>query len=204
MRHIASLCVLFALVACGGSNSAAGSGGASAAGASSLGGANATGGMAAAGTAGSSLGSAGNGGASNGNGGASNGGSAVGGGNTGGAGSGGASGGGASFADVQAIFDARCVICHDKSKGGLPTYPQLSLVAGDSHAALVNVPALEPCGGIYVVPGDPAHSYLMHKLSDTMPCDGAHMPAPFEVIKPPPLTPEQLASISGWISAGAH
>jgi hypothetical protein len=69
---------------------------------------------------------------------------------------------------------------------------------------LVNVPALEPCGGIYVVPGDPAHSYLMHKLSDTMPCDGAHMPAPFEVIKPPPLTPEQLASISGWISAGAH
>ena len=38
----------------------------------------------------------------------------------GGAGAGGAStGGGASFADVQAIFDQRCVTCHDKSKTGL-------------------------------------------------------------------------------------
>jgi mono/diheme cytochrome c family protein len=105
---------------------------------------------------------------------------------------------------VQAIFDQRCVTCHDKSKGGLPSYPQLSLVAGDSHAALVNVPALEPCGGNYVVPGDPAHSYLMHKLTDSMPCDGAHMPAAFEIIKPTPLTAAQLATISSWISAGAH
>ena len=119
------------------------------------------------------------------------------------AGGGSSSGGGSSLADVQAIFDSRCVSCHDKSTTGLPRYPQLSLVAADTLAALVNKAASEPCGGTLVVPGDPDNSYLIHKLSDTTPCDGMHMPRPFEVLPAPPLTAEQLTTIRSWISAGA-
>jgi len=116
----------------------------------------------------------------------------------------GSAGAAATLADVQAIFDAHCVTCHDKTKGGLPTYPALSLVAGDSKAYLVNKPALETCGGTFVVPGAPDQSYLLRKVSDATPCEGAQMPRPFEVIKPPPLTATEIASIRSWISAGAQ
>ena len=140
-----------------------------------------------------------------GTGGGSSGGSGTGGGSSGGSGTGGgsSSGGGSSLADVQAIFDSRCVNCHDKSKAGLPTYPQLSLVANDALAALVSKPATEPCGGTLVTPGDPDHSYLIHKLSDATPCDGMRMPRAFEGLPAPPLTPEQMTTIRSWISAGA-
>ncbi|HSU40992.1 MAG TPA: hypothetical protein VLJ38_15550, partial [Polyangiaceae bacterium] len=110
---------------------------------------------------------------------------------------------GATLAAVQAIFDDRCVNCHDASKGGLPTYPMLPLTAGASHAALVNVAADETCGGVRVVPGNPDASYLVKKLEQTMPCDGQHMPRPFEVGTAPPLTADELATIRAWIAAGA-
>lgn len=121
-----------------------------------------------------------------------------------GAGSGGTSGGGSAFSEVQAIFDARCITCHDKSKVGLPSYPALSLVAGDARMALVNQPALETCGGKYVVPGAPEQSYLLKKLSEQTPCDGVRMPRPFEVGVVAPLSDAELATIRSWISAGAH
>lgn len=110
---------------------------------------------------------------------------------------------GATLAAVQAIFDDRCVNCHDASKGGLPTYPMLPLTAGASRAALVNVAADETCGGVRVVPGNPDASYLVKKVEQTMPCDGQHMPRPFEVGTAPPLTADQLATIRAWIAAGA-
>ena len=135
-------------------------------------------------------------------GGTSSGGSATGGASSGG--SGGASGGQSSMADVQAIFDSRCVLCHDKAKHGLPTFPQLSLVASDAHAALVNKAATETCGGILVVPGNPDRSYLIHKLTQATPCDGLQMPRPFEIIKSPPLSADQVAVIRSWISSGAQ
>jgi len=119
-------------------------------------------------------------------------------------GSSGSGGGAVVFADVQAIFTDRCVTCHDKSKTGLPSYPQLSLVEADSLAALVNQPALETCGGKYVVPGQPSQSYLLHKVADAQPCEGGRMPLGFEVVHPVPLTAEQISTISNWISAGAH
>jgi hypothetical protein len=118
-------------------------------------------------------------------------------------GAGGASGGGGGFAAVLDVFAAHCTNCHDATKQGLPTYPQLSLTAGDAYAALVNKPADETCGGTRVVPGNPGASYLMQKLTQDPPCDGLHMPRAFEVIAPPPLTSAELGAISGWISAGA-
>jgi hypothetical protein len=215
MRRSVTLTVLCSVLGCSGSNSDVGHtpGGAGAPGAS----AGASGSVATAGGSSSSGGKGGVGGSVGVAGSAvAGGGVSNAGGDAGPAGSAGASGsgvsasgaagssGGPSFAQVQVIFDSHCVLCHDKSKASLPSYPALSLVQSDSRAALVNRPALETCGGIYVVPGQPQQSYLIHKLSDNPPCEGVRMPAPFEIIKPPPLSAAELAAIAGWISAGAH
>jgi len=123
---------------------------------------------------------------------------------TGGAGGGSGAGGSAgSFAAVLAIFQDRCVNCHDASKQGLPAYPGLSLTPADAHAALVGHPADETCGGVRVVAGDPASSYLLHKVSEASPCDGSQMPARFEALPAPPLTADQIATLTAWIAAGA-
>ncbi|HVY26165.1 MAG TPA: hypothetical protein VHB79_06415 [Polyangiaceae bacterium] len=119
-------------------------------------------------------------------------------------GAGGTPGTSPEMAAVQAILDERCVNCHDRTLSGLPTYPELSLTAGDSYAALVDHRALQPCGGTRVVPGHPEQSYLVAKLTQDTPCDGARMPTPFEPFLPfIPLTDEQMATITAWINAGA-
>jgi len=110
---------------------------------------------------------------------------------------------GGKFAEVQTIFDDRCVLCHDAMRFGIPAYPLLSLAAGDAIAALVNQPAHESCGGTLVVPGDPDQSYLIRKLSGETPCEGGHMPRAYEVGTAPPLTTEQMTTIRSWISDGA-
>lgn len=93
--------------------------------------------------------------------------------------------------------------CHDASKQGLPAYPSLSLTPADAHAALVGHAADETCGGVRVVAGDPASSYLIHKVSEAAPCEGSQMPARFEVLPAPPLTSAQIATLTSWIAAGA-
>ncbi len=67
----------------------------------------------------------------------------------------------------------------------------------------MNKPADETCGGTRVVPGSPSASYLVQKITQDTPCDGQKMPRPFEVIAPPLLTAAEIATITGWISAGA-
>jgi hypothetical protein len=104
---------------------------------------------------------------------------------------------------VQAIFDDRCIDCHDATKQGIPNDPSLSLTSGDSYAALVNHPTDADCGGTRVVPGDPDASYLVRKISDAMPCDGERMPRGHELLMPPPLTDTQIALVRAWIQAGA-
>jgi hypothetical protein len=111
--------------------------------------------------------------------------------------------GGGGFAAVLAIFAGRCVICHDPTKQGLPTYPQLPLTAADAYAALVGHPADEACGGTRVVAGDPQASYLLQKLTHDTPCEGLRMPRSFEGPIAPPLPPDQIATITAWIAAGA-
>ena len=174
-------------------------------GGSSHGGSNTQGGGGAQGGAPPHGGGAGSGGAAlAGSGGASGGG--VAGGATGGTAGGPSAGAGGSatgtMAEVQAIFDDRCTNCHDATKHGLPSYPDLPLTAGAAHDALVNQPGLEGCGPL-VKPGDPDHSYLLHKVSDATPCSGQRMPRPFEVGPSVPLTDAQIATIRGWIAAGA-
>jgi hypothetical protein len=111
--------------------------------------------------------------------------------------------GGGSFADVQAIFDDRCVMCHAADNPGLPGYPELPLTHDVAYGLLVNRPALEMCGGTYVVPGQPDQSYLFRKVNDDMPCNGLRMPARMEVGPMVPLTAAQIATIRTWIERGA-
>jgi hypothetical protein len=77
------------------------------------------------------------------------------------------------------------------------------LTAADAYGALVNHPADETCGGTRVVPGDPATSYLVQKLTQATPCDGLRMPRPFEIGPGIPLTADQISTITAWIAAGA-
>jgi hypothetical protein len=117
-----------------------------------------------------------------------------------------ADGGGSSFAVVQAIFNLACVKCHDAAlplrSEGL-SYPALSLTMGVARANLINKTVAEKCGGVLVKPGDPDHSYLIHKLTDNPPCDGKRMPGPGMLAQGPPLPDDQIAVIRAWIAAGA-
>jgi mono/diheme cytochrome c family protein/uncharacterized membrane protein len=88
---------------------------------------------------------------------------------------------------IDPIFDANCAACHGagKSKGGLrlDSYEQLMRGGND---------------GPVIVPGDPAHSLLLQRITlprdntKAMPADGRR-----------PLKPEEIALIQSWIEQGA-
>ena len=64
--------------------------------------------------------------------------------------------------DVQTVFDFNCVFCHQTGAENAG----LNLEFGLSHERLVNVPSSEselP----RIAPGDPASSYLIHKVRGT-------------------------------------
>ncbi len=94
------------------------------------------------------------------------------------------------------IFTPKCSSCHD----GVGTAPPgvLNLMPGGSYKALVNVAALEQPNLKYVVPGDPANSYLMQKLLGSTGISGARMP-----LNGPYLDAATLQQVAAWIAAGA-
>lgn len=115
--------------------------------------------------------------------------------------------GGQSFAAVQAIFDAAgCVGCHDPAHPFVPETPTFVALAltPDPYGALVGQPAHEACGGTLVVPGDPAASYLYHKLTDDPPCEGVRMPHRGMLASRPPLADADIATVAAWIRDGAR
>lgn len=67
------------------------------------------------------------------------------------------------------------------------------------YAALVGQPSTE-CDDqrLLVAPGDPAHSYLVQKLTGEGMCTGERMPR-----LGPPLTAAQVQTIADWICQGA-
>jgi hypothetical protein len=111
-------------------------------------------------------------------------------------------------AAVQAIFAAHCTYCHDPAHPVVPetpTFVALSLTERDAYRALVNQPAHELCGGVLVVPGDTAASYLYAKVTQAAPCEGDRMPhrTYTETTPTPPLPDDQIATIATWNQAGA-
>jgi mono/diheme cytochrome c family protein/uncharacterized membrane protein len=90
-------------------------------------------------------------------------------------------------ARIDPIFDANCAACHraGKSKGGLRLDSYEQLLRGGND-------------GPVVVPGDPAHSLLLERI--TLPRDNTKaMPADGRS----PLKPQEIAIIQSWIEQGA-
>lgn len=105
------------------------------------------------------------------------------------------------LAAIQAtIFDPVCSGCHDASAA-------VDLTAGRAYGSLIGRAATtmervdESCGGTLVVPGDPARSYLIAKLTQARPCAGEQMPR--GEFGSEPLPDCQIDQIRRWILAGA-
>jgi hypothetical protein len=104
-----------------------------------------------------------------------------------------------SFAsDVAPLLAQSCTDtgCH----AGARPKEGLSLEAIDSYQALVGATS-EQCndGRMLVVPGKPAESYLLSKLTGVDMCSGTLMPKADSS-----LAAEDLATISAWICGGAQ
>jgi hypothetical protein len=105
---------------------------------------------------------------------------------------------------IQPIFGASCAStgCHDGSGGPGPPGGQgaggtsLDLTAGRAYESLLETTT--PCGPV-VVPGDPAGSLLVGKLTGSELCSGSRMPK-----GDPALAPELIDTIATWICQGAE
>lgn len=95
------------------------------------------------------------------------------------------------------IFSQRCVGCHTNI--GRPAPMGLVLLEGRAHANLVGVAARGRSGATRVVPGDPANSYLIHKVEGRGGISGQRMP-----FNGTPLTDGQILVIRRWIELGAQ
>lgn len=100
-------------------------------------------------------------------------------------------------ANVQPIFTANCLTnaCH---AGANPAQGLALTSASVSYSNLVNVSSGQCPTVKRVLPNQPTMSYLMWKLQGAGACfSGSRMP------KGAPLAAADLATVSGWISAGA-
>ena len=91
-----------------------------------------------------------------------------------------------------------CITCH--TDNGRTPAGGLVLLEGRSYQALVGQPSRFKAGAIFVVPGDPSASYLIHKLEGAADIAGSRMPrgtGPF-------VTSGQMQIIRRWIELGAR
>ena len=106
------------------------------------------------------------------------------------------------FANVQVLFTS-CTACHTNIVP-LDLDPDVSYanLVGKAPPSYTNPLVDETCGGVLVMPGDPAASYLYQKLTQPTPCAGSQMPLS-EFGVPTPLPACYPALIHDWIAAGA-
>jgi hypothetical protein len=99
------------------------------------------------------------------------------------------------FESIQAnVFEPLCSHCH----AGANAPAGLRLDAANSYAMLVGIASVERPNLRRVAPGDPANSYLIHKLEGTQ-AIGERMPAGL-----PPLPQADIDVIRQWIADGAQ
>lgn len=104
--------------------------------------------------------------------------------------------------DIQPIFDARCIRCHnpDLFRG------TLDLTQGNAYAYLVGQPTSDGCmaevpDSVRVVPFDPQSSMIWLK---TLPDDGrCGRPMPLGTEGLGIIAPDEFALIEMWIAQGA-
>ncbi len=101
-------------------------------------------------------------------------------------------------ADIQPIFNNRCIFCH--SVGGLADLRgiQLKLTEGVSYDLLVDQASVQNADLTIVVPGDAQASLVFLKVSSDSPPVGARMP-----LAGAPLPANELGLIRDWINQGA-
>ncbi len=99
----------------------------------------------------------------------------------------------ATWADVDAIFTARCASCHRDPDWQLNPLTHHSLVGQPSQQS--DFPLVRSF--------DPSSSYLMHKILPDYPVRRFTLQPPPWAPDPSPLAPEQLAKIESWILLGA-
>ncbi len=90
-----------------------------------------------------------------------------------------------------------CAACHT-DQGRAPS-GSLVLLDGRSFQSLVGAASRFKGDATLVVPGDPDHSYLIHKLEGTADIAGARMPR-----GGPYLSDGQILIIRRWIALGAR
>lgn len=97
------------------------------------------------------------------------------------------------------VFTPKCSGCHDGSVAPGGTLPgSQDLRAGHTYASLVGVASLEQPALQRVKPGDPANSYLIHKLEGAASITGSQMP-----LGGPFLDQATLDKVKSWIQSGA-
>jgi hypothetical protein len=92
-----------------------------------------------------------------------------------------------------------CVSCHNRSNVFVFRQVDLDMSPDSSYASLVGVPSRQRADVLRVAPGDPANSYLMHKLEGGAGLGGQRMPS-----GGPYLADGQIAIIERWIERGAN
>ena len=110
------------------------------------------------------------------------------------------------FSSIQRdIFEAAdssgrpaCSSCHNPN-GGAFRAVGLDMSTAGSYDSLVGVSSRQKPGLLRVAPGDPANSYLLHKLETRNDIVGVRMPS-----RGPYLTDGQIAIIRRWIELGAR
>ena len=110
---------------------------------------------------------------------------------------------------LTATFEPRCSgRCHGGTSGPpTPASPAgpIDLSASSKRTELVDRASIHGMGLVLVVPGDPASSFLMRKLTDDLPTDltlGSPMPLG-EAIQWSMIPQSEVDAISCWIAAGA-
>ena len=113
------------------------------------------------------------------------------------------------FADVQALFAAKCGGgCHlsTDADGGCraSAVTGLSLCPADAWDNLVAARSRQTDRLLLVEPGDSARSYLLRKLLPAT-ADGGRLPGVYGMRDPPgaPLSEPELRLIAAWIDGGA-
>jgi len=109
-------------------------------------------------------------------------------------------GSGVSYAaDVAPIFEERCTHCHHQNATAIPNIADpfdptngLIVFANTWHEGHPETPEMN------VVPGDPANSFLIQKISDPALTAGDPMPW-----SPDRVTEQQAADLRQWITDGA-
>ena len=101
------------------------------------------------------------------------------------------------FSATDAAGRAACTGCH--TNVGRTPAAGLNLADATTYAAIVNRPSLAKPGALFVIPGDPANSYLVQKIEGAPGIVGQRMPR----TSGPFLTDNQIFIIRRWIELGA-